>query len=53
MRTVTITLPEDVAHLFEVRAAMDDMRLPEALSDLLTTLAHKFRQRAEPAKATA
>lgn len=37
-KEITIRLPYDVAHKLEVKAAMDDMRLPEAIAMLLTVI---------------
>jgi hypothetical protein len=44
-RTMTIELPEDVAHILEVRMAIDDVRLPEGISLLLTKLVEDFKER--------
>lgn len=35
MKQVTINLPDDVAHTIEVRAAIDNLRIEEAISNLL------------------
>lgn len=38
MKSYTIELPDDVAHILEVRAAIDDMRAEEGISLLLQKL---------------
>ncbi|MGE3550712.1 MAG: hypothetical protein AB7I29_12530 [Geobacter sp.] len=45
MRTMTIHLPEDVAHILEVRMAIDGVRLPEGVELLLTKLVEDFKER--------
>lgn len=38
MKTYTIELPDDVAHILEVRAAIDDLRPEEGIKQLLCHL---------------
>lgn len=45
MKTITITLPDDVAETLSIRAAIDDMRLPEAIEILLCELVQNFQER--------
>lgn len=45
MRTMTIEIPEDVANILEVRMAIDNIRLPEGVSLLLTKLVEDFKER--------
>lgn len=44
MRSITITLPDEVAHIIEVRAAIDDLRLPRAIELLLREVAIKYKE---------
>ena len=46
-RTIQITLPHDVAHLVEVRAAMDNLRLSEGIEQMLCIAVEGFRERRE------
>lgn len=46
-RTIQITLPHDVAHLIEVRAAMDKLRLSEGIEQMLCVVAEGFKERRE------
>jgi len=43
MRQITITLPADIAHALEVRAAIDDLRVAEGIEQLLTYLVGEWR----------
>lgn len=52
-KQITIAIPEEVAHVLEVRGAIDGLRLSEAISALLTKLARDFAQRSEQGKAAA
>ena len=42
-RTITISLPDDVAHDLEVRAAIDDLKLDEGVGQLLNELVKRWR----------
>lgn len=42
MRTVTIELPDDVAHRLEVRAAVDDLKVETGIVQLLTHLVEVY-----------
>lgn len=44
MRSITIHLPEHIAHRLEVRAAIDDMRIAEGIEDFLTKLIVYFEK---------
>lgn len=41
-RTVTITLPYEVAHRLEIQCAIDNVRLAEGIERLLTFLVDEF-----------
>lgn len=43
MKTYTITLPADVAHVLEVRAAIDDDRPEQGIQKLLCHLVENWR----------
>lgn len=44
MTTVTLNLPDDVFKFLELRAAIDDMRVPESLEKFLTELVHARKE---------
>lgn len=43
MKTYTITLPDDAAHIIEVRAAIDNQRPEEGIANLLTHITQFWR----------
>lgn len=45
MKTVTIHLPDEVAHRLEVRAAIDDITLTDGITALLIDLVERFEGR--------
>jgi hypothetical protein len=45
VREVLIRLPDHVAHVLEVRAAIDGMRLPEGIERILAELVKRFDER--------
>lgn len=44
-RKITITLPDDIAHTLEVRAAIDGLKLEQGIELLLTVSVQNWRQR--------
>jgi len=44
MKQLTITLDDDVFNLLEVRAAIDDMRIKEAVETLLAELVGTYKK---------
>lgn len=44
-RTLSITLPADIAHTLEVRAAIDDQTLPDGIQALLVAVVEQWRAR--------
>lgn len=42
-KTIQITLPHDVAHLIEVQAAKDNLRLAEGIERLLCFVAASYK----------
>lgn len=42
-KTIQITLPHDVAHLIEIRAAHDNLRLAEGIEQLLCFVAANYQ----------
>lgn len=48
-KTIQITLPHDVAHLIEVQAAKDNLRLTDGIERLLCFAAANLKARREVA----
>jgi hypothetical protein len=48
-KTIKITLPHDVAHLIEVQAAKDNLRLADSIEKLLCFMAANLKARREVA----
>lgn len=45
MKQITISLPDDVAHRLEIRAAIDDLTLVQGVEQLLNHLYDHFSER--------
>ena len=47
MKLLTIELDNNVAHVLEVRAAIDDLTLKQGIEALLTELVEVFKERSK------
>lgn len=47
MRTLTVTLPDDIYHVLSVRAAIDDLTPADGIVNLLTVLVDEWEREKE------